>query len=147
MLVLACQTGACRRPCSIRSGRTSTACPSVACLTFSCIIRFWNSTGLSILGYLIVFYICTNKEPRRSRMKQIIHGPAFLNRYQKWWMRSDPLSVADVEFAVLILRMCAYAAQFLPSPTYSVYTFRCFSLSDIRKTCSDVGDSFACACV
>jgi len=80
-------------------------------------------------------------------MKQIIHGPAFLNRYQKWWMRSDPLSVADVEFAVLILRMCAYAAQFLPSPTNSVDTIRGLSLSDIRKTCSDVGDSLASACV
>src|SRR5688572_8990805 len=79
-------------------------------------------------------------------MKQVIHGPAFLNRYQKWWIRNDPLSVADVEFAVLILRICVYAAQFLPSPTNSIDTIRGRSLCDIRKTCSDIGDSLASAC-
>jgi hypothetical protein len=79
-------------------------------------------------------------------MKHIIHGTTFLYRYQKWWARNDPLSVADIEFAVLVLRICAYAAQFLPSPTNSVDTIRGLSLHDIRRTCSDVADSLASAC-
>lgn len=80
------------------------------------------------------------------RMKQVIHGATFLYRYQTWWVSHDLLSVADVEFAVLILRMCAYAAQFLPSPAKSVDTIRGMPLPDIRRTCSEIGDSLANVC-
>lgn len=79
-------------------------------------------------------------------MKHVIHGPTFLYRYQTWWATHSPFSMADVEFTVLVIRICAYAAQFLPSPAKSVDTIRGMSLSDIRRTCSEVGDSLANVC-
>ncbi|KAK4235420.1 hypothetical protein C8A03DRAFT_17836, partial [Achaetomium macrosporum] len=94
-----------------------------------------------VLDFLVQYHV-----RELNWMKHIIHGTTFLYRYQKWWISNDPLSVADVEFAVLILRICAYAAQFLPSPTNRVETVSGISLNDIRRICSDVADSLADTC-
>lgn len=80
-------------------------------------------------------------------MKQLIHAPNFLMCYQQWWAKDRPLSVGDIEFAALILRICSYAAQFLPSPSHTIDSIGGQSLSDIRNACSDVGDSLAKTCV
>lgn len=80
-------------------------------------------------------------------MEQAVHGPTFLARYQEWWATNDPLNANDVEFSVLILRICAYAAQFLPSPTNSVDTIRGRPLAEIRKTCNEVADNLAATCL
>ena len=58
-----------------------------------------------------------------------------------------PLSIAAIEFAVLILRICSYAAQFLPSHSHTVDRISGLSLPDIRNTCNEVGNSLAKACV
>lgn len=79
-------------------------------------------------------------------MKHVVHGTTFLYRYQKWWIKNDPMSAADIEFAVLILLMCAYAALFLPSPTNNTDVISGMSLCEIRRTCSDIADSLADAC-
>lgn len=76
----------------------------------------------------------------------MVHGPTFLARYQRWWGRNEGLSVADVEFAVLILRVCAYAAHFLPSHTTNVDAIRGQPLSDIRRITSEIANNLAEAC-
>jgi hypothetical protein len=54
-------------------------------------------------------------------MKQVIYAPGFLMRYQQWRIKDRSLeSVDDAEFTALVLRICAYAAQFLPSPSHTV---------------------------
>lgn len=81
------------------------------------------------------------------RMKQIVHAPTFLMRYQQWWNLDRPLSIADTEFAVLILRICSYAAQFLPSHSHTIDSIDRLPLSGIRNACNEVGNSLAHACV
>ncbi|EHA24756.1 hypothetical protein ASPNIDRAFT_182044, partial [Aspergillus niger ATCC 1015] len=80
-------------------------------------------------------------------MKQIIHPPSFLTQYQHWWTKEWPLPVDDIEFAALVLRIGAYSAQFLPSPTHTLDRIRGQSLSDIRDTCSHLGGELARACL
>lgn len=79
-------------------------------------------------------------------MKQIVHVPVFLTHYHQWWKKSKPSLVADVEFATLILRICSYATQFLPSPTHNIDQISGHPLSDIRNTCSNIGDNLAKLC-
>ncbi|CBF76151.1 hypothetical protein AN5071.2 [Aspergillus nidulans FGSC A4] len=45
------------------------------------------------------------------------------------------------------LRVSAYTAHFLPSPSHTVDSIGGVSLTDIRNTCSNVGDSLAQACL
>lgn len=49
----------------------------------------------------------------------------------------------EVDFAVLILRICSYASQFLPSPSYTLDKIRGVLLSDIRSTCDEVAEGLA----
>lgn len=79
-------------------------------------------------------------------MKQVIHAPSFLISYQQWWAKDKPVGAIDIEFAALILRICSYATQFLPSPSHPIDQVRGRSLSDIRNTCSDTGCTLAKAC-
>nr|POF26429.1 putative transcription factor sol4 [Quercus suber] len=80
-------------------------------------------------------------------MKQLIYTPVFLLRYHQWWSRPDLPTVVDVEFAVLLLRICSYTVQLLPFPTCNTAGIDELSLSDIRLTCSALGDDLAEACV
>ncbi|KAL1883171.1 hypothetical protein Daus18300_000229 [Diaporthe australafricana] len=77
---------------------------------------------------------------------QVVCPANFLSNYQKWKARGAPSSVDDVEFAVLLLRLCSYAAQFLPSPSYPVDRVRSMLLGDIRKQCDNIGDRLAKTC-
>ncbi|KAI2640956.1 hypothetical protein GGS21DRAFT_537494 [Xylaria nigripes] len=67
-------------------------------------------------------------------MEQMIYRPWFLARYQKWWNAESLETVADVDFIVLILRICCYASRFLPSPTYTLDKIRGIPLGDIFST-------------
>lgn len=51
--------------------------------------------------------------------------------------------VVEVDFAVLIMRICSYALQFLPSPSYTLNKIRGAFLSDICSTCDDIADNLA----
>ncbi|KAF4631488.1 hypothetical protein G7Y89_g6643 [Cudoniella acicularis] len=53
------------------------------------------------------------------------------------------LTLDDVEFAVLTLRVCLFASQFLPSPSYTIDTIRDVPLTHIRDTCCDIADKLA----
>ncbi|KAL4787649.1 hypothetical protein BJX76DRAFT_345512 [Aspergillus varians] len=78
-------------------------------------------------------------------IKQLVHAPSFLTHYQQWWATKTPLPVSNVEFAVLILRICSYATQFLPSQWY--HDGLLLSLTDIRNSCVEVADSLSEACI
>ncbi|CAN9282600.1 unnamed protein product [Alternaria alternata] len=68
-------------------------------------------------------------------INQIVHPPRLLAQYENWWKMDTITRVADLEFAVLMLRICAYASHFLPSQKYTVDTIKGRPLSDIRSNC------------
>jgi len=80
-------------------------------------------------------------------MKQLVHAPSFLIHYQQWWSKNGPLTIGEIEFAVLILRISSYAAQFLPSPSHTIDRIGGLCLPDIRNTCNEVSDELAKPCV
>jgi hypothetical protein len=48
---------------------------------------------------------------------EMMHPTLFLGRYEKWW-RTVPGSTSEsLHFSILILRVCAYSAQFFPVST------------------------------
>lgn len=51
--------------------------------------------------------------------------------------------VAEVDVAILILRICSYASHFLPSPGYTPDKIRGVSLPDVRKSCDEIADTLA----
>lgn len=55
--------------------------------------------------------------------------------------------MSNIEFSVLFLRICLYASQFLPSPTYTMDSIRGVTLRDIRKSCSLVADILERLCI
>jgi hypothetical protein len=79
-------------------------------------------------------------------MDQLLHPATFIPQYQKWWTKGTPETVDDVEFAVLLLKMCSYASQFLPSPSYSIDSIRGMLLADIRSACNVIADNLATIC-
>ncbi|KFA61555.1 hypothetical protein S40285_03978 [Stachybotrys chlorohalonatus IBT 40285] len=95
-----------------------------------------------ILDFLVQYFV-----RELNWMKQIVHSPVFLSHYQHQWTVELPLSVEHIEFTTLVLRICSYTAQFLPSPSYTVDTIHGLSLSEIRDTCDNIGNSLAKACL
>ena len=61
-------------------------------------------------------------------------------------VESKPIGVTDFEFPVLILHICSYATQFLPLLTPTIDQICGRPLSEIRNTCSDVGQNPAKLC-
>ena len=51
--------------------------------------------------------------------------------------------IIEVDLAILILRICSYASQFLPSPGYTLDKIRGVLLADVRNTCDETADSLA----
>jgi hypothetical protein len=79
-------------------------------------------------------------------MEQVVYAPWFLGEYQKWWTLGQLSRVYDVEFAVLFLRICVYASQFLPSPSHTIDRIRGMLLNDIRDACHDIAGKLAAIC-
>jgi hypothetical protein len=79
-------------------------------------------------------------------MEQVVYAPWFVGQYQKWWTSGRPSRVLDIEFAVLFLRICSYASQFLPSPSFTIDRIRGMPLTDIRDACHDIATAFAAIC-
>ncbi|KAK8045628.1 hypothetical protein PG993_005652 [Apiospora rasikravindrae] len=95
-----------------------------------------------VLNFLIQFFLA-----EVNWIFHLIHPPSFMTRYESWWasqqepVASSPRSVADIDFAILILRICAYATQFLPSASYTLDAVRGMPLTTIRETTTDVANS------
>ncbi|PYH87794.1 KR-domain-containing protein [Aspergillus ellipticus CBS 707.79] len=70
---------------------------------------------------------------------RLIYPAMFLAQYQEWWTTKDHLTtVADLDLAVLILRISSYASQFLPAPSYTLDCIHGALLPDIRASCDGV---------
>ena len=80
---------------------------------------------------------------RLDRMDQMVHLSWFLAKYQQWWTMKRVRLVIELDFAVLMLRICSYASQFLPSPGYTLDKIRGMLLTDVRNTCDETADSLA----
>jgi hypothetical protein len=81
-------------------------------------------------------------------MKQIVDARHFLLQYEAWWQKERPLSAAaDVEFAVLILRICSYTAHFASSTLRTVDHQIILPLPEIRVACSEIANSLAKVCI
>lgn len=74
-------------------------------------------------------------------MDQLVQVPWFLAKYQAWWMLDQVTLVTWVDFAVLILRICSYASQFLPSPGYTLDKIRGVLLAEVRNMCDETADN------
>lgn len=81
------------------------------------------------------------------RIDQVLYPPWFLRQYQRWWNLDQLSSVADLEFTILFLRVCHYASQFLPSPTYTIDSIKGVALADIRKSCEETINALAPICI
>lgn len=75
-----------------------------------------------------------------------MHPQWFLRQYQRWWDLDQLSSLADLEFTILFLRICHYASQFLPSPTYTIDSIKGVALADIRKSCEEAINVLAPIC-
>ncbi|ORY72187.1 uncharacterized protein BCR38DRAFT_494240 [Pseudomassariella vexata] len=73
-----------------------------------------------------------------SWIDQLIYPPWFLRQYRDLWEKGPTLCVADVEFLVLMLTVCSYATQFLPSPYYTLDRIDGISLSHIDNMCAEM---------
>jgi len=92
----------------------------------------------SILDFLLKFFVT-----KVNWMSQLIHSPSFMYRYDHWWNKRPVSTLDDAEFAVLTLRVCLFASQFLPSPSYTIDAIRGVPLTYIRDTCCDIADKLA----
>ncbi|KAL4954298.1 hypothetical protein BDW69DRAFT_183667 [Aspergillus filifer] len=95
-----------------------------------------------ILDFIIQYFVS-----ELNWMKQLVHVPSFLTHYQRWWTDLNHLNTSNTEFAVLVLRICEYATQFLPSPSHPDDSIHRLPLSDIRGTCTKLADSLSEACL
>ncbi|KAA8651286.1 fungal specific transcription factor domain-containing protein [Aspergillus tanneri] len=94
-----------------------------------------------ILDFLVRFFVA-----EVNWINQLVHPPWFLEQYQLWWAMKSPSSEFEIELAVLILRVCSYASQFLPSPSYTIESIWGMLLSDIQNTCDDIAGHLAEIC-
>lgn len=76
-------------------------------------------------------------------MDQLVQVPWFLPKYHSWWLQERVTLIAELDFVILILRVCAYTLRFLPSPTYSLDKIRGVLLSDVRNICDEIVDNLA----
>ncbi|KAL3462711.1 hypothetical protein BJX64DRAFT_137942 [Aspergillus heterothallicus] len=95
-----------------------------------------------VLNFLVQYFVS-----ELNWIKQLVHAPSFLARYQRWRDKDNTIPVEDAEFAVLILRVCSYTANFLPSTSYPSDDISGLSFSDIRNTCNKIGDSLLKSCL
>lgn len=65
----------------------------------------------------------------------IVHSTTFLTRYEQLWEVLPSFNLEDVEFALSLLQIAAYSAQFLLCSTYTADTICGMPISAIRKHC------------
>ena len=73
---------------------------------------------------------------------EMVDITTFLEQYDAWWSHT-PRTAQEVEFAALLLRLCSYTAQFLPSQNYTADTILGISLTDLRKDCDSIANEMA----
>jgi hypothetical protein len=66
---------------------------------------------------------------------ETIHPPTFLERYSSWWLQPNYFGEEDIQFAVLILRLCACSLQFLPNSRYETENMFDISSDSLISSC------------
>ncbi|KAK1145733.1 hypothetical protein N8T08_003971 [Aspergillus melleus] len=95
-----------------------------------------------ILDFLIEYFV-----REVNWIDQLVHLPWLLNQYKLWRTVKTPSSAFEIEFTVLILRICSYTSEFLPSPSCTIERIRGISLADIRHSCDEAADSLLTLCI
>lgn len=70
-----------------------------------------------------------------------VDAVSFLQRYDIWWNQTHLRTDADLQFAILILRMCVNSSQFLPNST-ALAALDGKSSKDFEKTCNGIASRF-----
>ncbi|XXG99915.1 hypothetical protein Hte_006256 [Hypoxylon texense] len=91
-----------------------------------------------ILDFLVQYFVSDI-----TWIDSLVDTGWFLAQYQRWWPLETVIDTAALDFSVLVLRICSYAAQFLPSPRYTVDKIRGVSLADIRQSCDELAEELA----
>ncbi|KAK4671973.1 LOW QUALITY PROTEIN: hypothetical protein QC764_610370 [Podospora pseudoanserina] len=91
-----------------------------------------------ILDFLVQYF-----RTEVNWMEHLVHIPSFYPQYQAWFALEQITTVAEVDFAILVLRLCSYTLQFLPSPFYTLDKIRGVLLAEIRTCCDETADSLA----
>lgn len=81
------------------------------------------------------------------RIDQLVDLPWILDEYQRWRTAKIPSSLFEIEFTVLVLRICSYASEYIPSPSCTIERIRDMSLADIRHSCDEAADSLTEICL
>ncbi|KAK4194566.1 hypothetical protein QBC40DRAFT_290557 [Triangularia verruculosa] len=89
-----------------------------------------------VLDFLIQYF-----RTEVNWIDQLIHVPWFYPKYLSFWMLERITTVQEVDFAILVLRVCSYTVRFLPSPYYTLDRVRGVLLGDIKEMCDDAADS------
>ena len=75
----------------------------------------------------------------------MIHPSSFLTRYQNWWASHPASSPETLEFAILLLRLVAYSAQFLPSQTHAADHVEHIPVHSIGNHCHELANKMGSA--
>ncbi|OQD98185.1 hypothetical protein PENSOL_c010G11132 [Penicillium solitum] len=95
-----------------------------------------------ILNFLLKYFV-----REVNWMDQLVDLPWILDEYQRWRTVKIPSSLVEIEFTVLILRICSYASEYIPSPSCTIERIRDMSLADIRHSCDEAADSLTEICL
>ncbi|KGO47755.1 hypothetical protein PEX1_101380 [Penicillium expansum] len=95
-----------------------------------------------ILDFLLKYFV-----REVNWMDQLVHIPWILDEYERWRTVKKPSSLFEIEFTVLVLRICSYASEYLPSPSCTIERIRDMSLADIRHSCDEAADSLTEICL
>lgn len=93
----------------------------------------------AVTDFLLQFFLA-----EVNWMFQTVHPASLMASYEAWWnKRQQPdsealFSAADIDFAALMLRICVFASQFLPSASYTIDSVRGMPLTRIRETSAKV---------
>ena len=61
---------------------------------------------------------CLKILPEVNWLYEEIYPQTFLERYNSWWSQPDYHGEEDIQFGVLILRICVNSLEFLPHPKW-----------------------------
>jgi hypothetical protein len=68
-----------------------------------------------------------------------------MEEYQRWRDLDSDFTFLDIEFTILVMRICAYTSLLLPSPSYTLDSVRGVKLADIRSICQKIGHNLSIA--
>jgi hypothetical protein len=88
-----------------------------------------------VIDLLINFYL-----QEINWLYEIIHPPSFLERYDTWWSKTEYINYDDIQFGILILRICCNSILFLPHAKYPTNNLIDIPLDLLAQRCHDAAD-------